>query len=182
MILIVMIILYQIKVVNRDLYGMEYQLLLDNFKKFVLLTPEEEQELLSYTTERIFKRGKYITVDGEINRYINFIVKGSCRVFYIDNDGHEHIVQLGNSNWWTGDFTSFITQHPGMMYTETLEQTELLSFSYDNLQKVYERVPKNGTPFSPTYSRGLCIFSKKSIADAEYGCRATLSGFPESLS
>jgi CRP-like cAMP-binding protein len=162
---------------------MDYQLLLDNFKQFVLLTPGEEQEVLSYATERSFKRREFITADNEINRYTNFIVKGSCRVFYIDNDGHEHIVQLGISRWWTGDFSSFITQQPGMMYTESLEQTDLLSFSYDNLQKVYERVPKMERFFRLIIQRAYASFQKRVLQslsmDAEQRYIAFRNAYPE---
>jgi CRP-like cAMP-binding protein len=92
-------------------------------------------------------------------------------------------VQLGISKWWTGDFTSFITQQPGMMYTESLEQTDLLSLSYDNLQKVYERVPKMERFFRLLIQKAYAAFQKRVLQslsmDAEQRYIAFRNAYPE---
>jgi CRP-like cAMP-binding protein len=140
---------------------MEHQLLLDNFKQFISLSQGEEQTALGYSIERSFKRGGFLTVEKEVNRYTNFIVKGSCRVFYIDTNGSEHVIQLGIRNWWTGDFSSFITQQPGMMYTEALEPTTVLSFSYDDLELLFEKVPKMERFFRLIIQKAYAAFQKR---------------------
>ena len=120
---------------------MNNELLLSNIRKHVPLANEEWQFVAGLITERNFKRGALINKEGEVNRFTNFIEKGSARVYYINGDGQEHVVQLGIRNWWTGDFPSFITQQKGMLFTEALEQTTLQSISYENLQIIYKRIP-----------------------------------------
>lgn len=120
---------------------MDYDRLLSNINNFVSVTGEQWQFVSSLITERSFKRGQFVTKEGEVNRYTNFIEKGSARVFYIDSNGHEHIIQLGIEGWWTGDFSSFIMQQKGLLYTEALEATNILAFSYENLQLIYQEVP-----------------------------------------
>jgi len=44
--------------------------------------------------------------------------------------------------WWTGDLYSFLTQTPGNFIIDALEDTELLQISKDDLEKLYECVPK----------------------------------------
>jgi CRP-like cAMP-binding protein len=73
--------------------------ILHHLKKFIELTESEEQLIIDHLTPRTFKRGEFLTKEGEINRYTNYIVSGAARVYYIDQVGQEHVVQLGISDW-----------------------------------------------------------------------------------
>lgn len=139
---------------------MERELLLANIQKHVSLTEEEWQFASSLITERIFKKGEFINKEGEVNRYTHFIEMGSARVFYINSDGQEHVVQLGIRGWWTGDFPSFITQTRGLLYTEALELTNIMAFSYDSLQTLYSQVP--------AFERYFRLLIQKAYASFQY--------------
>lgn len=162
---------------------MPHQLLLDNFKNFINLTPEEEGLVLQHTLERRFKRGDFLNSEGEVNRFTNFITKGSARVYYIEPNGHEHVVQLGISKWWVGDFPSFITQTKATMYTEALEATEVLSLSYDHLQLLYEKVPKMERFFRLLIQKAYAAFHRRVMEslgmDAEQRYIAFRNTYPE---
>ena len=139
---------------------MEYDILLANFKSYVSLTGDEWQLASSLVTERCFKKGEFINKEGEVNRYTHLIESGSARVFYINSDGQEHVVQLGIRGWWIGDFPSFITQAKGMLYTEALEPTNLLAFSYENLQILYQQ--------APVFERFFRLLIQKAYASFQY--------------
>jgi CRP-like cAMP-binding protein len=162
---------------------MDYELLLDNFKTFISLTKEEEDFIIQNTTERRFKRGDFLNTEGEVNKFTNFITKGSARVFYIEPNGHEHVVQLGIQKWWVGDFPSFITQTKAAMYTEALEPTEVLSISYSNLQIIYEQVPKMERFFRLIIQKAYASFHKRVLEslgmDAEKRYIAFKINYPE---
>ncbi|HLP36509.1 Crp/Fnr family transcriptional regulator [Lacibacter sp.] len=162
---------------------MSHQLLLDNFKNFINLTQDEEELVLEHITERRFKRGDFLNSEGEVNRFTNFITKGSARVYYIEPNGHEHIVQLGISKWWIGDFPSFITQTKASMFTEALETTEVLSFSHDQLQLVYEAVPKMERFFRLLIQNAYGAFHRRVLQslslDAEQRYVAFRNAYPE---
>lgn len=162
---------------------MNTSLLLTNFSQYIHLATDEEKEILQYITERKFKRGDFINAEGEVNRFTNFIASGSARVYYIDNDGHEHVVQLGISGWWVGDFPSFIMQTPATMYTEALEKTTTLSFSYNDLQMLYEKVPKMERFFRMLIQKAYAGFHKRTLQalsmDAEQRYTAFANTYPE---
>ena len=139
---------------------MDRELLLMNIKNFVSITDEEWQIASSLITERTFRKGEFINKEGEVNRYTHFIESGSARVFYISTDGQEHVVQLGIRGWWTGDFPSFITQTKGLLYTEALEPTNILAFSYDHLQTLYAQVP--------AFERFFRLLIQKAYASFQY--------------
>lgn len=162
---------------------MNHQLLLDSFNNYVNLTKEEEEFVLLHTVERCFKKGDFLNIEGEINRYTNFIIKGSARVFYIEPNGHEHVVQLGIGKWWVGDFPSFIMQTKASMFTEALETTEVLSISYDQLQLVYESVPKMERFFRLLIQKAYASFHRRVLEslgmDAEQRYIAFRNTYPE---
>lgn len=112
-----------------------------SISRHVPLNDEQWNIICGHITERYFKKGDYLTQDGEVNRYTNFIVKGCTRVFHIDHTGQEHVVQLCIMGWWTGDYPSFITQTKGMLYTEALEPTSILAFSHDHIHRLFDEVP-----------------------------------------
>jgi CRP-like cAMP-binding protein len=120
---------------------METERFIYNVTRLVKLSPGEIELVLDKTIFRRFRRGELICREGEINRYTNFINSGSIRVYHIDPDGQEHVVQLGIPNWWVSDYASFITQKPGLLYCEALEPVETFSISYDALEELYSLVP-----------------------------------------
>lgn len=120
---------------------MSDHLLYNNITSLVPITDEEWHFISSRVTEQQLKKKVLISREGDISRFTNFIEKGSARVFYIDNNGHEHVIQLGIQGWWISDFASFSSQKPGRLYVETLEPTHLLSFSYENMQEIFKNVP-----------------------------------------
>lgn len=164
-------------------YVMPYELILENFRRHIALSPDEERVLVSLLTPRTFRKGQFITSEGEINRYTNYITRGSARVYYIDHGGQEHVIQLGIKDWWIGDYPSFILQQPGYLYTEALEPTEILALSYENQQKLYEQVPRTERFFRLLTQRAYAAFQQRMLQnlsmDAEKRYLSFRDAYPE---
>lgn len=146
---------------------MDSNLLLSNIRSVVPITDCDWQYISSLLTERSFKKGAFLNREGEVNRFTNFIETGSARVFYIDANGHEHVIQLGIRGWWISDFASFITQKKGLLYVEALEATKVLSFSYDSIQTIYEKIP--------LFERFYRLLIQKAYASFQYRMLQNLS-------
>ena len=157
--------------------------LLENFRRHIKLRVEEEQTIEVLVTPRSFRRGEFITSEGEVNRYTNFITVGSARVYYLDRQGSEHVIQLGIRNWWIGDYPSFIMQQPGYLYTEALEPTEVLAFSFENQQKLFEQIPGAERFFRLLTQRAYAAFQQRMLQnlsmDAEQRYLAFRNAYPE---
>lgn len=162
---------------------MPYELILENFRRHIALSPDEERILVSLLTPRAFKKGQFITSEGEINRYTNYITRGSARVYYLDRGGQEHVIQLGIKDWWIGDYPSFIMQQPGLLFTEALEPTEILALSYENQQKLYEQVPRTERFFRLLTQRAYAAFQQRMLQnlsmDAEKRYLSFREAYPE---
>jgi CRP-like cAMP-binding protein len=121
---------------------MDLQPLFSYIARFVLLTPGEESLLASKVKTRKYLKGQFVTQNGDVSRYENFVLSGCLKTFYIDNDGQEHIVMFAIENWWTGDISSFITQTPSDYNIQCLENCVLAQIYHDDLEQLYLEIPK----------------------------------------
>jgi CRP-like cAMP-binding protein len=116
--------------------------LLDYIARYVTLSPDEESLLLSKVNFRRYLKGQFLVQQGDVCRYESFVLSGCLKTFYIDNEGGEHIVMFAIEDWWTADLGSFITQTPADYNIQCIENSELIQFTYENLEELYLKIPK----------------------------------------
>ena len=127
---------------SNDIPEMNSRPLIKYINKYLDLTDEEEELLLSRIVSRKYLKGQYVVQQGDVCKHESFVIKGCLKTFYVDNDGNEHIVMFAIENWWTADLGSFITQTPADYNVQCLENVELLQFPYEQLQELYMLIPK----------------------------------------
>jgi CRP/FNR family transcriptional regulator, anaerobic regulatory protein len=111
------------------------------FRLFVDFSDEELAEVWSFFSPKSLKKGEFLCVPNEIATEIGFLLKGTCRIFYLI-EGRESTRHLISERNIVTSNPSFTTQKPSTEYVEALEHCELLMLSYENLQKMYEISPK----------------------------------------
>lgn len=121
---------------------MELKLLFDYIAKFTPLTEEEQSLLAAKVRIRKFLKGQFVVQNGDICQCENFVLSGSLKTFYIDNEGQEHIVMFAVENWWTADLGSFISQSPADFNVQCLENSVLAQIRFQDLQQLYLDIPK----------------------------------------
>ncbi len=70
------------------------------------------------------KRNEYLKVGGSVDTNIYFIVRGSMRVFVVD-EFEEHTIRFGYQNNIIAALDSFITEGPSDLYIQAIKKTEL---------------------------------------------------------
>lgn len=92
---------------------------------------------------RIHKIDKksFLLNPGEISNTMNFIAKGCMRVFYMDDNANEHILQFGIENWWINDLNSYLNNEPSRMYIQAIEDTILIQINKMDLEELYIKFP-----------------------------------------
>ncbi|KAA2242781.1 Crp/Fnr family transcriptional regulator [Chitinophaga agrisoli] len=128
-------------------------LLFDNFNKYSRLTEEEFHLIEQVLTRKMVKKKKNLLNEGNICKYLFFVEKGALRSYTIDENGSEHIVQLAVEDYWIADLSSFITQTPGMLTIEAIEDCEVLLLPNPELERLYDAIPSLGTFFRKLYQR-----------------------------
>jgi len=120
---------------------MSHPLLISTIEKHVPLTEEQKVILSRVFTVRRIRKGQFLVHEGAVSRNQIFITKGSVVTYFIDLNGHEHVIQFGLEGWWIGDFQSFIFQKPATCNVEALEDTEVLEAPFEAIQRLYDEVP-----------------------------------------
>lgn len=121
---------------------MTFQPLISYINQFISLTKEEEEILLTKISFRKYLKGQYMSQQGDICKISAFVVSGCTKMFYLDDNGNEHIVMFAIKNWWTGDLGSYISQTPADYHIQCLEDTEVILFEYNKREELLNEVPK----------------------------------------
>jgi CRP-like cAMP-binding protein len=117
-------------------------LILKNISKHISLTPQEELLFLSKTETKKYKAKTILLSSGEISKSTYFVNSGILRSFNINDNIIEHVLHFACEGWWIGDMYSYISQKPGNLFIEVLEDAEIVEITKENQQQLYQEIPK----------------------------------------
>jgi CRP-like cAMP-binding protein len=88
---------------------------------------EKDVSLLkeAFIPKKLRKR-QFLLQEGDVCKYIAFIVKGATRQYTVDEKGYENVLNLCIENWWTADRESFHKEIPSIYNIDAWEETHLL--------------------------------------------------------
>ena len=116
--------------------------ILENISKIVTLSPEEELLFLSKIETKHYKAKTIILNAGEVCKYSYFVNSGLLRSFNINDNIVEHVLSFACEGWWIGDMYSLLSQKPGNLFLEVLEDAEVVLLSKENQETLYHQIPK----------------------------------------
>lgn len=105
----------------------------------------EDIDLLSPGILVSIKKKTNLLEQGEVSKNICFVTKGFFRMFYVDMEGNEINNRFTEAGNFIVDFQSFLTQMPSRYYWQAMQDSEVLIFSFKEVQKLYEISPAWGT-------------------------------------
>ncbi|KAB1156257.1 Crp/Fnr family transcriptional regulator [Flavobacterium luteum] len=117
-------------------------LIIQNISKHISLTQEEECLFLSKTQILNYKAKTIVLHSGEICKHSYFVNHGLLRSFNINDNIVEHVLHFACEGWWIGDMYSLISQKPGNLFIEVLEDAEVVLLSKENQEILYQEIPK----------------------------------------
>ena len=109
--------------------------------RFIPITRDELLDLLQYCEVRAFDKRKIIVHEGDVDNYLNLVVKGLIRK-YLPVRKDEVILQLATEGHVVQSEISFLTKTPSMVVLETLEPTIMVSLTYDKMEEALDKFPK----------------------------------------
>lgn len=119
-----------------------FELILKNISKHLLLSDEEVNYFTSLLKAKKLRKKQFLLEEGEVCIHECFVNRGCLRMYSLNDNGHEHILQFATTDWWIGDQYSFITGLPSAYFIDTLEESEVLLIEKNNLEQLYVQVPK----------------------------------------
>ena len=106
-----------------------------------LLSEDDKHLLMAHFKPKKLRKRQYFLQEGDVCKYIGFIVKGSARTFTVDEKGHEHILKLSLEKWWLADFESFYLLTPSRFNIEALEDLEVLQSNNAQIEEFLKDIP-----------------------------------------
>ena len=119
--------------------------MLDSLKQyisgFVSLSNEEFALLANKLVIRNFDKRELLIKAGEVETYLNFVVKGLVRKYFYKGRT-EIITQIAREGEVVNSSASFLSGSPSPYLVETLEPSTFLSITRDQLEELYENSPR----------------------------------------
>ena len=93
-----------------------------------------------YVSKKVAKN-EYLLKEGEICLDTFFVEKGLLRMFSLDKNGKEHVIQFAPENWLISDRSSLNFNEKSKFYIEAIEDTEVFILGNDFFTKMIENYP-----------------------------------------
>lgn len=142
-----------------------YKNILENIDKYVTLTEEETEKLISIIQIKKIKKRELIDRPSYLCKYRNYIEKGAFRSYFIDNEGKEHTVQIAFEDHFTSDFYSYITQTPATLFVEALENSIIMQMTYDDIEGLCKEIHALSEYFRNTTERAFAFSRKRALSN-----------------
>lgn len=114
------------------------QILSDVLTKFAHLSEHDISVGLPYWKSKKIVKGEFFNMQNFIFTDIALIVSGIFRVYYIHPKTKEETnMYFFSENQFLISFRSFIAQHPCYYYIQAMEDSEIISINYENLDYLY---------------------------------------------
>ena len=103
---------------------------------------EEEDLIKEYLTSKKLRKKQYLLQEGDVCKCVAFVEKGAVRLYKINEDGSEHIVQFALEGQFLTDLYSFLTNEPSIYNIDAIEDSELVLITRSASDELRRRSPK----------------------------------------
>ncbi|MDO6674606.1 Crp/Fnr family transcriptional regulator [Tenacibaculum sp. 1_MG-2023] len=102
------------------------------------LSTECQQELITSSKVCVYKKGDIVVREGQFSKKVFFIVQGCSRAYYL-KDGKDISDWFTFENQFMASIVSFFSNEPSPHYVEFIEDSTVLEFSKDTVDKLSQK-------------------------------------------
>ena len=110
--------------------------ILQNIERYVELSEEDRTAFQQILRVRKVAKKDFIAQPGEICAYQSYVQQGVLRAYCLDPQGDEHTIQFAIEDWFISDFYSYVTQSPGTLYVQAIEDAEVHQIEYHDVERL----------------------------------------------
>lgn len=107
-------------------------------KTYTPLSTECQQELITSSKVCVYKKGDIVVREGQFSKKVFFIVQGCSRAYYL-KDGKDISDWFTFENQFMASIVSFFSNEPSPHYVEFIEDSTVLEFSKDTVDKLSQK-------------------------------------------
>jgi|SRR5215831_7138421 len=138
-----------------------YDFFLASLRKYINISPEEADLLMSKLTVRKVRKKQWLVTPGEPCKTQYLVSQGCFRAYFLHENGNQHITKFASEGWWITDIESFFNGTAATLYVEALEDGEVIPVHNDILEQLYEQVPQLNKYFRLVYQKALVHCSQR---------------------
>lgn len=110
----------------------------------ILEVPQEAvNKCSSFYVKKPVTKNEFLLRAGEICTGTYFVEKGLLRMYSIDKNGKEHIIQFAPEKWLMSDRSSLHFNEKSNYYIEAVEDTEVLVLRNDFFSSINQQFPNS---------------------------------------
>jgi CRP/FNR family transcriptional regulator, anaerobic regulatory protein len=128
------------------------------------LSDEEFDYIKTFFTLKKVKKHQYLLQEGDTAPLEYLILSGIFRMFHLDNDGKEHIVQFAGENWWMADYNAYFNQKQAQLHIVCMEEGEVLCLKLQGREKLATDLHKMEHFFRVKLTRGYVAQQRRIIS------------------
>ncbi|MDF7822222.1 Crp/Fnr family transcriptional regulator [Runella sp. MFBS21] len=114
----------------------------NHIEQIIPLNDEEFDHIKSFFSLKRVRKNQYLIHEGDDVKHEYLVLQGIYKVFYIDSEGKEHILQFAQENWWLSDYIGFFKQKPASMFVQCMEEGEVLCLTLHGREKLASELHK----------------------------------------
>jgi CRP-like cAMP-binding protein len=119
-----------------------YDLYFQELGKKLFLTEADQELIKTYLTLKKVRKKQYLLQEGDVCKWVAFIETGALRLYKVNEDGSEHIVQFALEGQFMTDLYSFLTNEPSIYNIDAVEDSELVLITKSASDELRKLSPK----------------------------------------
>lgn len=135
-----------------------------HIEAIVPLSDEEFEHIAPFFTLKKVKKHQYLIQEGEQVNFEYLILSGIFRVFYLDQEGKEYIVQFAGENWWMADYQAYFNGTKATLHITCMADAEVLCLTLDGREKLAAALHKMEHFFRVKLTNGYVAQQRRIIS------------------
>lgn len=99
------------------------------------------EQLEPYIKSRVVLKGEQLLIAGDVCKHTFYVEKGLLRLYGLDENGKENILQFATENWLVSDRDSVYFKEPSIYYIDALEKTVVVLLDEEFIELLAELTP-----------------------------------------
>jgi CRP/FNR family transcriptional regulator len=141
---------------------------MDKLRKHIEeITPVSDEEfeyIKTFFTLKRVKKHQYLILEGDVANFEFLIISGIFRMFYLDAEGKEYIVQFAGENWWMADYQAYFKEKKVTLYITCMEDAEVLCLTLNGRETLSTEFHKMEHFFRVKLTNGFVAQQRRIIS------------------
>lgn len=140
------------------------QILKEHITKSVELTDAQFDGFYACFKHESFKKGQTLIREGDTVTREYFVLSGCLKTYFMNDELRMTILQFAMPTWWASDYDALYNRHPAAVIVDCVANTEVLSISADDREKICREIEAIGHFFRWRTNRGYAASQRRLLS------------------